>query len=119
MSLIGGSGFMQILIKVIISVCIILLATSIAKKFPSLAGLIGVMPLTGALVLAWVFLENHGNPEVMQHFAKGALWGILPSILFFLVAFFCLRREFPLIAVLAASFSAWFVAAVIHQWALK
>jgi hypothetical protein len=55
----------------------------------------------------------------MQRFAKGAHWGILPSILFFFVAFFCLRKELPLLGVFAVSFSAWFVAAVIHQWALK
>jgi uncharacterized membrane protein (GlpM family) len=110
---------MQLLVKVTLSVCIILLATAIAKKFPSLASLVGVMPLTGALVLAWVFFENNGDPAIMQRFAKGALWGILPSILFFIVAFFCLRREMPLMAVLTVSFSAWFVAAVIHQWALK
>ena len=78
---------MQLLIKVALSVCIILLATTIAKRFPSLAGLIGVMPLTGALVLAWVFLENNGDPEIMQRFAKGALWGILPSILFLSLRF--------------------------------
>jgi len=110
---------MQLLIKVTLSVSIILLATAIAKKFPSLAGLIGVMPLTGALVLGWVFFENNGDPIIMQRFTTGALWGILPSILFFIVAFFCLRRELPLLGVLAVSFSAWFVAAVIHQWALR
>jgi uncharacterized membrane protein (GlpM family) len=98
---------------------IILLATFIAKKYPSLAGLIGVMPLTGALVLAWVFLENNGDSEIMQRFARGALWGILPSILFYLAASLCLRKGLPLAAVLSASFSAWLVAAVIHQWALK
>jgi uncharacterized membrane protein (GlpM family) len=110
---------MQLLVKVTLSVGIILLATAIAKKYPSLAGLIGVMPLTGALVLAWVFLENNGDPEIMQRFAKVALWGLIPSALFFVVAFFCLRREIPLMPVLAVSFSAWFVAAAIHQWALK
>jgi uncharacterized membrane protein (GlpM family) len=77
------------------------------------------MPLTGALVLAWVFLENNGDPKIMQRFAKGALWGILASTQFFLVAFFCHKGKIPLIALLAASFSAWLVAAMIHQWALK
>lgn len=107
---------MQLLIKIIISVAIILIATGIAKKFPSLAGLIAVMPLTGALVLVWVYLENSGNPQVMQVFAKGALWGILPSILFFLIAFLCLKKEASLPLLLAASFGVWIVAAVIHQW---
>lgn len=71
---------MQILIKVALSVIIILAATAIGKRLPSTAGLVGVMPLTGALALAWMYLENRGDPKIMQNFAKGALWGILPNI---------------------------------------
>ena len=107
------------MVKVIISVTIILAATAIGKKLPSTAGLIGVMPLTGALVLIWMYLENKGDPNVMQEFAKGALWGILPSILFFLVAFVCLKKQFPLPLVLVSSFGVWMVAAFVHQWVLK
>ena len=110
---------MQLVIKIALSVAIILLATYTARRFPSAAGLIGVMPLTGALVLAWVYLENQGNPGIMTSFAKGALWGLVPSILFFLVAFFCLKKGFPLTVVLVASFAAWFLAAAVHQWALR
>lgn len=107
---------MQIFLKVTLSVIIILIATAIAKKFPSAAGLIAVMPLTGALVLVWVYLENKGNSEVMQAFAKGALWGILPSVLFFLVALFCFKKQISLPGVLASSFGIWLIAAFIHQW---
>ncbi len=110
---------MQILIKAVLSVVIILAATAIGKKLPSTAGLIGVMPLAGALVLIWMYLENEGNPEVMQSFTKGALWGILPSILFYLVAFFCFRRNLSLPIVLVASFGVWLCAAFVHQWILK
>ena len=110
---------MQLLIKVILSVAIILVATAIGKKFPSAAGLIGFMPLTGALVLVWMYLEHQGNPEIMQNFAKGALWGMLPSILFFLVALFCFKRQMPLSIVLMASFGIWIIAAAAHQWVLK
>jgi uncharacterized membrane protein (GlpM family) len=110
---------MQIVIKIALSVGIILAATAISKRFPSIAGLIAVMPLTGALVLGWVYFENKGDSGIMQGFAKGALWGILPSMLFFLVALFCLKKGFSLTTVLIAGFAAWFVAACIHQWALK
>ena len=48
---------MQILIKIIISLIVIVAATAIGKRLPSAAGLIGVMPLTGALVLVWVLLS--------------------------------------------------------------
>lgn len=110
---------MQLLIKVVLSIAIILTATAIGKRFPSAAGLIGVMPLTGALVLVWMYLENKGNPEIMQNFAKGALWGILPSILFFLVALVCFKKQMPLSLVLTLSFGVWMAAAAVHQWVLK
>jgi len=73
------------------------------------------MPLTGSLVLVWVYLENKGNAEVMQAFAKGPIWGILPIILFFLVALICFKIQIPLPAVLASSFGIWLLAAMVHQ----
>ena len=110
---------MQMIVKIVISVAVILAATAIGKRLPSTAGLIGVMPLTGALILVWVYLENRGDPHIMQDFAKGALWGILPSILFFIVAFFCFRKHLPLSIVLISSFGAWLAGAAVHQWLLK
>lgn len=110
---------MQLMIKLAISVAVILAATGIARKFPSIAGLISVMPLAGALILAFVYYENQGQWQVMQGFTKGALWGILPSILFYLVAFVCLKKEMPLAAVLGSGFGAWFAGALIHYWVLK
>ena len=110
---------MQILIKIILSLAIILVATAIGKKMPSSAGLIGVMPLTGALVLVWMYLENKGDSDIMQEFTFGALWGILPSILFFLTAFFCFKKQLSLPIVLVSSFGVWLAGALIHQWILK
>ena len=110
---------MQVLIKAALSVVIILAATAIGKKLPATAGLVGVMPLTGALVLVWLYLESNGDSKVMQQFARGALWGILPSILFFAVALYCFRRQLPLPIVLASGFGAWLGAAMLHQWLLK
>lgn len=110
---------MQLLLKVCLSVGVILLATAVARRVPSLAGLIGVMPLTGALVLVWVYLERAGDTDSMVSFAKGALWGIVPSILFFLVALVCIQRHLPLGLILAFSFGAWLLAAAVHQMILR
>lgn len=77
------------------------------------------MPLTGALVFIWMYMENKGDPEIMQEFTKGALWGILPSMLFFFVILLCLRKHLSLPVVLVSSFGAWLGAAIIHQWFLK
>lgn len=110
---------MQILIKIITSVALILAATEIGKKYPSSAGLIGVMPLMGVLILVWIYLESNGSPQVMQEFTKGALWGILPSILFYVVALVCFKKNLPLHLVLVVSFGVWMGAALVHQWILK
>jgi uncharacterized membrane protein (GlpM family) len=83
-----------------------------------LAGLIAVMPLTGVIVLVWLYRDKPGDFALMTDYTRGALWGILPSILFFLVAFLCFRKQLPLWLVLTASFSVWLVAASIHQWLL-
>ena len=110
---------MRFVIKLCISIAIILFCTSIGKKLPSLAGLIAVMPLTGLIVLIWLYLDNPGNYELMTNYTKGALWGIVPSILFFLVAFFCFQKHLPLWIVLCASFVVWIIAAFIHQLRLR
>ncbi|MFB0524594.1 MAG: DUF3147 family protein, partial [Phycisphaerae bacterium] len=78
---------MRFLIKLLISVCVIVLCTQIGRKQPTLAGLIAVMPLTGLIVLVWLYVDNPGNFTLMTDYSKGALWGICPSVLFFLAAF--------------------------------
>ena len=106
---------MRLLVKVVISLCVILLCTQIAKRYPSLAGLIGVMPLTGAMIMVWVFLDNSGDVVTMTKFTKGALWGIVPSILFFVTAFFCFKGKLNLPVTLISSFAVWIAAAFVHQ----
>ena len=109
---------MRFVIKLLISVSVIIFCTQIGRKLPTLAGLIAVMPLTGLIVLVWLYTENPGNFNLMIDYTKGALWGILPTILFFLAAFMCFRRHLSLWIVLCASFAVWFIAAFIHQWLL-
>ena len=110
---------MQLLLKITLSLTVILTATFIGRRWPSLAGLVAVMPLTGALVLVWVALDSGNDPQTMQRFTRGVLWGLVPTILFFLTAFLCYRKGLSLAVVLAASFAVWAMAAVVHQWWLR
>ena len=109
---------MRFLAKLLISVGIIVFCTQIGRKLPTLAGLIAVMPLTGLIVLLWLYSDNPGNFGLMTDYIKGALWGIVPSILFFVVAFVCFYRHLSIGIVLCASFTVWLVAAFVHQWLL-
>ena len=110
---------LRFLSKLLISVCIIVLCAQIGRKLPSLAGLIAVMPLTGFIVLLWLYVDNPGNFALMSEYTKGALWGILPSILFFVAAYFCFRRQLSFWVVVCVSFGVWIAAAIVHQWLLN
>jgi len=77
------------------------------------------MPLTGLIVLLWLYTDKPQDFALMAEYTKGALWGIVPSSLFFVVAFICFRKHLSLWIVLCASFGVWLVAAFIHQWLLN
>ena len=98
---------MRFAIKLLISVCVISLCAAVGRKLPSLAGLIAVMPLTGLIVLVWLYLDNPGDLKLMTDYTKGAVFGIVPSILFFLVAFVCFSKRLPLWIVLCAGSPIW------------
>lgn len=110
---------MRFAIKLVISVVVILLATQIGRKAPTLAGLVAVMPLTSLLVLLWLYWDHPGDFALMGDYCGGALLGIVPTILFFVTALVCFRRHLPLWVVLCASFAVWLVGAFVHQWLLR
>jgi len=110
---------LRFILKLLISVCIIVVCGRVGGKLPSLAGLITVMPLTSLIVLIWLYSDNPGDFELMRRYTKGALLGIVPTILFFVSAFICFRRQFPIWAVLSISFLIWLAGAALHLWFLK
>jgi uncharacterized membrane protein (GlpM family) len=110
---------MEFFIKLLISVAIILICTQIGRKFPSISGLIATMPIISVIILVWIYSDNPGDFKLMEDFTKAALWGIVPSILFFLVACFCFIKHYHIGIVLSASFGAWLMGAFVHQWLLR
>jgi len=110
---------MQFLLKLLVSMAVIVGCAQIGKRLPALAGLIAAMPLTTLIVMAWLYADTGGDPAVMAAYARGVVWGMVPTGLFFGVALLCLRQQLPLAAVLTASFGVWLVGALIHQWLLR
>lgn len=108
----------EFLVRLAVTIGVIVFCTQIGRNRPTLAGLIAVMPLTGLLALIWLYTKHPGDFALMSDYTRGALWGIVPSILFFLVAFMCFRRQLSLWIVLCASFAVWLAAAFVHQWLL-
>jgi len=110
---------MSVLLKIVISVIIILAAVAIGKKIPSLGGLISVMPLAGVLVMVFLYSDTGGDPQIMKEYTKGALWGILPALLFYVAALWGFSKNFSLPVVLGIGFTVWLVSAALHQWLMK
>ncbi len=110
---------MRFAIKLALSVGLILAATQIGRRFPKLGGLIATMPLTSLIVLFWLYSDRSTEPRFLADYAKGALFGIGPSILFFLAAAWGLSRSLPFGIVLTLSFGAWLAGAFVHQMLLR
>jgi uncharacterized membrane protein (GlpM family) len=108
----------QTIVKLAVSLVIILICIQIGKRFPSLAGLIVVMPITSLIVLLWLYSDNPGDYTLITDYVKGILWGLLPSFFFYLTALFCFKRHLPFIAPLSAGFGVWLVTVLLFRWLL-
>lgn len=79
---------MRFVIKLLISVCVIAVCAQIGRKLPSMAGLIAVMPLTGVVVLVWLYVDNPGDFELMVDYTRGHCGGFCRAFCFLLL-FIC------------------------------
>jgi F0F1-type ATP synthase assembly protein I len=110
---------MPFIAKLLLTNAIIIACARIGARSPSLGGLIATMPLTSLIVLIWLRVDNPKDNHLLAAYTRGVLWGIIPTILFFLVAYLCLRRELPFLLTLGAGFAVWLVGALVHQWLVK
>ena len=107
------------LVKLALSNLIIIACVLIGKRYPSLGGLIATMPLTSLIVLLWLASDNPGDKVLISGYTQGVLWGIVPTLIFFLATFLCLRKGMELPVALAVGGVLWLGGALLHQWALR
>lgn len=108
------SGPVYFIIKTLLSALIIAGVSELAKRLPSLGGLIAAMPLTTLLALIWLYSDT-GDYQLAASFTRSVLFGIIPTIFFFVTALLLFRRGAPFMVVIAISFAVFIVAAVVHQ----
>jgi uncharacterized membrane protein (GlpM family) len=109
---------MSFILKVVLVVVIVFCA-EMGKKLPFLSALIATMPLTTLIVMLWIYGDTGGDIIKVNSFVRGVIWGAVPTVLFYIVVYFCFQKRLPLPAVLAAGFSVWAVGALVHQALLK
>ncbi|MDF1525785.1 MAG: DUF3147 family protein [bacterium] len=104
-------------IKVAVSAFIIAGVSELAKRMPSLGGLIAAMPLTTLLVLIWLYAET-GDYQLAYDFTRSVLFAIVPTIFFFITALYLFKKGVSFITILVVSFVIFLGAAAVHQWLL-
>lgn len=107
------------LLKLAVSNAVIIACVLIGRRFPTLGGLIATMPLTSLIVLIWLSSENPSDPSASVAYTRGVLWGILPTVGFFSIAYLCLRRGSGLPSALLAGGAVWLGGALLHQLLLR
>lgn len=110
---------MSFLWKLLLANALLVTAAQVGKRSPSMAGLVATMPLTTLIVMVWLYAETPGDHGRLIDYTKGVLWGILPSVAFFLAALWCLQRRASFPLVLATSAAVWLLGALAHRWLLR
>ncbi|MBT0651467.1 DUF3147 family protein [Geomobilimonas luticola] len=110
---------MPFLLKLLITNAVIIGCAQLGRKLPTMSGLIATMPLTSLLVLLWLAADNPGDYRLFSAYTRGVLWGIIPTVLFFVAVWLCFRRQLTLPFALSAGFGVWLAGAVVHQWLVK
>ncbi len=80
-----------IILKIIITACLIVLISEIAKADDRLGGLIAAMPIVTFLVILWMYYEGNSLDKISSHISYTLLY-LLPTIPMFLVFPFFINK---------------------------
>jgi hypothetical protein len=107
----------QFLLKLVITVAIVLVASILAKRTGWVGALVASLPLTSLLVLVWLYADTRDAIQVAD-LAMGIFWFVLGSLPFFLVLAFGLRHGWNIGLAFAVAAVAGFAGISLTQWLL-
>ncbi len=81
---------MYLVIKAILSALVIVAASEIAKRSPTLGALVISLPLVSIMAFVWLWIDIGDNQRIADT-AQATLWFILPTLPMFLVLPWMLR----------------------------
>ena len=88
--------------KALVSGCIIMAASEVAKRSPTYGALLVSLPLISILAMIWLWRDT-GDNERIAALSEGTFWLVLPTLPMFLVLPALLRNGFAFWTALAAS----------------
>ncbi|GAA4864914.1 hypothetical protein [Luteimonas vadosa] len=105
----------QFLLKVLVTVVLVVVASLLAKRTGWLGALVASLPLTSLLVLGWLYFDTR-EPRAVADLAMAIFWFVLGSLPFFLVLAFALRHEVQAWVAFAMAGAAGFAGVSVVQW---
>lgn len=108
---------LQFLLKILVTVVTVLVASMLAKRSGWLGALVASLPLTSLLVLGWLYFDTR-EPRQVAELAMGIFWFVLGSLPFFLVLAFALRRAWNAGLAFSLAALAGFAGITLTQWLL-
>lgn len=82
---------LYLVLKALISGCIVVAVSEIAKRHPGFGALTASLPLISILGMMWLWLEKPDVTNMADH-AQATFWYVLPSLPMFLLIPMLLRR---------------------------
>ena len=79
----------------------------LGERFTAWGAVLASLPLTSLLVLSWLYLDTKDTAKVSE-MSRSIFWAVLPSLFFFLVLPFLLKRGWGYWPSLGASCAAMF-----------
>lgn len=88
--------------KALLSGCIVMAVSEIAKRNPSFGALVASLPLVSVLGMIWLWQETKDSERLAVH-AGSTFWMVLPSLPMFLLLPWLLRQGCAFYPALGAS----------------
>jgi hypothetical protein len=82
---------MQYIIKIIITALLVTGISELGKRFSAFGAILASLPLTSVLAFIWLYRDTKDNQKVIG-LSYGIFWMVLPSLLFFIVLPFLLKK---------------------------
>ena len=82
---------LYLVVKAALSGVLVMLVSEIARRSPSLGGLVASLPLISVLGMMWLWRDT-ADAERMARHAEATFWFVLPSLPMFLLIPALLRR---------------------------
>jgi hypothetical protein len=99
----------QLIVKIVVSGVFVGLVSEVAKRLPTLGGLMAALPTITLLTVFWVKVDGATNQQVAD-LLRGVLIGLIPTSVFIFALMELLKRGVSLPAALIICFPALVVA---------